>query len=311
MTGAPSLSVVVPCYNARSTLAATLASVRAQGQSGLEIIVVDDGSRDGSADWLRETQPDVRVIEQANQGVAAARNTGIQQAQAPWVAFLDADDIWLPGKLAAQWQRLSEQPDCRLCYAAWQTWPSQAEQPEPALLAALLAPQAASAWAGASGWIYPELLLDCVVWTSTVLAQRSLLLELGGFDTRLRVGEDYDLWLRASRVTRIERVAQPLALYRLHPHSITRSLPTDNYRGRVIQHALSQWGLTGPDGRSAQAAAVQQGLAKSWVDYGCAHLAAGNRHEARRAVLQALRCSPAHLNAWKLGLRSSLPGSLS
>ncbi|MFX8024319.1 hypothetical protein ABTK62_20960, partial [Acinetobacter baumannii] len=72
-------------------------------------------------------------------------------------------------------------------------------------------------WAGATGWLYPELLLDCVVWTSTVLMQRSLLDEIGDFDSELRIGEDYDLWLRASRVTRIERVAQPLALYRQHP----------------------------------------------------------------------------------------------
>jgi glycosyltransferase involved in cell wall biosynthesis len=304
VNGAVLISVVIPCYNARATLPSTLASVAAQQHPSLEIVVVDDGSSDGSADWLRATHPEVQVIEQTNQGVAAARNAGIAAAKGDWIAFLDADDLWLPGKLAAQVQRLQQQPDCQLCYTAWATWTSQASEPDADWLASLLGRRHdAKLWAGASGWIYPELLLDCMVWTSTVLMRRSLLNELGGFDTSLRIGEDYDLWFRASRRTRIERVAQPLALYRLHPGSITRSAPTDNYRARVIERALSQWGWEGPDGRRGDESAVRHGLAKSWVDFGVSQLATGNNARCWQAVRAAWQQQRWHLNAWKLALR--------
>lgn len=310
MTAAPTVSVVIPCFNAERYLAATLKSVLAQEGAQLDVIVVDDGSTDGSADTVAREFPQVRLIRVANGGVAAARNAGIAAARADWIAFCDADDIWLPGKLAAQFGALQAAPGARMSYTAWQVWPSLSEAPPPALLQQLSAETDGPAWAGPTGWLYPELLLDCAVWTSTVLLQRALLDEVGVFDTTLRIGEDYDLWLRLSRVTRIERVARPLALYRQHPGSITRSLPQENYRGRVVQKALDTWGLQGPDGRSADAREVKQRLAGSWSEFAYAQLAAGEHAGARRSCRQALRIAPTHLPGWKLWLRSWLPPRL-
>ena len=304
-----SISVVIPCYNAAPYLAATLDSVLAQDVAGLDVIVVDDGSSDGSAALVANNYPQVRLLRQSNAGIAAARNSGIAAARGDWVAFIDADDIWLPGKLRAQLEQLQAKPDCRLSYTAWQDWPSQAAGPAPHELAAVAASAAdASRWDGASGWIYPQLLLDCVVWTSTVLVQRTLLAEIGGFDTSLRVGEDYDLWLRASRVTPIARVARPYALYRQHPASITRALPDDNYRAQVVSLALARWGLDSPDGQCAGRAAVRRGLAHSWSAHAGAHLQAGNLVRARASAWQALGQRGACLTAWivlfKAGLRT-------
>jgi len=297
MTALPRVSVVIPCFNTERYVAATLRSVLAQAGAALDVVVVDDGSTDGSAARVAQEFPQVRLIRRPNGGVAAARNAGIAAATGDWVAFCDADDIWLPGKLAAQFQAIAAAPGCRMSYTAWQVWSSAEPEPEPALLATLAAQAGDTArWAGATGWLYPELLLDCVVWTSTVLMQRSLLDEIGDFDSELRIGEDYDLWLRASRVTRIERVAQPLALYRQHPASITRSPPRDNYRGRVVQRAIDTWGLAGPDGRKADATAVRSELAASWSQFAYAQLAAGQRVAARRSLRHSLR------------LRSWLPG---
>lgn len=304
---APAVSVIIPCYNAERYIGATIASVLAQDQPGMEIIVVDDGSSDGSVALVRSSFPEVRVEQQANAGVAAARNTGLALARGEWVAFVDADDVWLPGKLAAQFAQMRALPGCRMSYTAWQVWPSAEPLPDSAMLAQLAAVADDSArWSGASGWIYPQLLLDCVVWTSTVLAERSLFEETGGFDTGLRIGEDYDLWLRASRLTPILRVARPYALYRMHPASITRSMPTDNYRARVIGRALQQWGLHSPDGRVADRAAVRQMLAKSWSDFAGAHLQGGNLGSARRGGWAALRLDPRHLPGWKVLLKSYL-----
>ncbi len=300
----PSISVVIPCYNAERYISATIESVLAQDWPDLEIIVVDDGSKDGSVELVRQRYPAVRMVPQANGGVASARNRGLALAKNDLVALVDADDIWLPGKLAAQVARMQAVPGCRMSYTAWQVWPCTEPVPEAAYLAAIAAQAGDARWRGATGWIYPELLLDCVVWTSTVLAERTLFQEIGGFDTTLRIGEDYDLWLRASRVTPIERVAAPLALYRIHPASITKSMPTENYRARVIQRALDQWGLDSPDGRRGDARAVRRLLAKSWSDFGGAHVAGGSLKQARRGAIEALRTDPRHVPGWKVLLKA-------
>lgn len=311
MSQPTSVSVIIPCYNAERYIGATIDSVLAQGHTDLEIIVVDDGSRDGSVALVRDRFPAVRVIEQANQGVAAARNNGIACASGHWIAFVDADDIWLPGKLRAQFNAIFATPACRMSYTAWQVWSCDAPSPSAASLAELdAAGTDRTRWTGASGWIYPQLLLDCVVWTSTVLLERSLLAETGGFDPTLRVGEDYDLWLRASRVTPIIRVSQPFALYRMHAASITQSMPTENYRAIVIGRALSQWGLESPDGQQANGDAVRHQLAKSWSDFAAAQLQAGNLEQATCSAFTALRYSIVHCAGWKVLLKTKLKALL-
>ncbi len=304
----PEVSVVVPCYNAEPFVLAALRSVLAQGEPDLEVIVVDDGSRDGSVAAIRASQLPVTIVEQANAGVAAARNAGIARARGRWVAFIDADDIWLPGKLAAQRLLLAATPGARMCYTAWETWPSLDPEPPPALLAALQQEAGdAYRWAGASGWIYGDLLQACVVWTSTVVAERTLLEEAGGFDPDLHIGEDYDLWLRLSRVTPIQRVAAPLALYRLHPASATRSTPARNFRCEVVERALQRWGYVGPDGRSVERGPVDRGLAASWAAFAGSHMQVGNRAIARRAALKALGLWAGEPSAWVVLAKSVLP----
>jgi glycosyltransferase involved in cell wall biosynthesis len=302
-SAAPSLTVIIPCYNAERWIDATLRSVLTQAWDGpLQVLVVDDGSRDGSAERVRRFGEPVRLLQQANAGVAAARNHGIREALGDWVAFVDADDIWLPGKLQAQWALLQAKPQAQMTYTAWHVWPSLQPEPEPALLADLAASADAepARWAGPSGWIYPELLLDCEVWTSTVMARRELLQALGGFDAGLRIGEDYDLWLRASRRTPILRVPRPLALYRMHPSSLTKGAPDRNHQAAVVERALQAWGYAGPDGRRADPQRVRAALARTWRDFAGAHLSAGQVAQARRGSRAALRCEPASWRNWRL-----------
>ncbi|MBC7704404.1 MAG: glycosyltransferase [Rhodoferax sp.] len=306
----PLVTVVVPCFNAVRYIGAALRSVLQQGWPALEVIVVDDGSTDGSAACVKAEFPTVAVVEQANQGVAAARNRGMAHARGEWVAFLDADDVWLPGKLHAQFDALREEPTARMACGAWQVWISDANTPPANYVQDIMAAASDSRrWAGPSGWIYAELLLDCEVWTSTVLMHRSLLAEVGHFDSTLRIGEDYDLWLRASRVTPILRVPRPLALYRTHPASITHGVPAENYRGRVLARAIERWGYASSQGHDASPRKVQRALAASWSDFAACHLASGGLKTARQASLQALRADPALLRGWKL-LARALAGSL-
>ena len=106
----PSISVVIPAYNAEKTLRRAIDSVLEQSLAAMEVIVVDDGSRDGTAEVAREYGERVRVVQQENSGGGAARNRGVLEARGNQIAFLDADDLWLPGKLAVQWSAISAEP---------------------------------------------------------------------------------------------------------------------------------------------------------------------------------------------------------
>ena len=101
-----SVSVIIPCFNSQSTIGDAIRSVINQTYPIHEIIVVDDGSTDNSANFVSEHFPMVTLIKQANMGVSKARNVGIQSATGKWVAFVDADDIWLPDKLRLQFEEL-------------------------------------------------------------------------------------------------------------------------------------------------------------------------------------------------------------
>lgn len=309
MSAADTVSVVIPCYNAAAWIGGSVASVYDQGWPNLEVLVVDDGSRDDSVERVRARFPSARIVQQANAGVAAARNAGIRAATGCWVAFLDADDIWLPGKLSAQMTLLAGEPAASMAYSGWWVWRSHAPHPSEADITELAALEAREPerWRGPSGWIYTDLLLGCRVWTSTVVARRDLLMELGGFDPALSIGEDYDLWLRASRITPILRACRPLALYRQHPSSLTNQLPRQNYEASVVERAIARWGYSSPDGRQADPREVRQSLARTWHTFGSAYLAAGRPDvgavSARRALSQDWR----HIGAWKLLLKCCMP----
>lgn len=307
MTDLPSISVVIPCYNAEKYIVAAIRSVMLQNWPNLEIIVVDDGSRDNSVAVVADNFPFVKLIRQTNQGVAAARNNGIAQCSGDWIAFIDADDIWLAGKLQNQWALLKEQPSVRMSCTSWQMWQSVDPEPTEALVNQLQAsPVEKTSGAGPSGWIYADLLVACIVWTSTVLVHRSVFEEVGNFDSTLRIGEDYDLWLRASRVTQILRVAQPSALYRRHMASLTKSGPLKNWEAIVINSALSRWGWTSPDGNNADKKAVHKHIARTWADFAGANLVAGQRERAWYASIRSIRSYYLQLNGWKVLLKTIL-----
>lgn len=307
MAASPKISVVVPCFNAAPYICATLRSVFAQSGFELDVIVVDDGSTDGSAEVVAKAFPTVTLLRQPNLGAAAARNAGIARARHDWIAFADADDLWLPGKLTSQWRLIDSEPAARMVYSDLHLWFSVDPEPSPEFLAELqgLASDP-SRWRGPSGWIYPELLLCSEVATPTVLMHRSVLDQVGTFDPTLPSGEDYDLWLRASRVTRVLRVNAPTVLYRIHSSNTTRRAPDRNYRELVISRALERWGYQSPDGRTASASGVRRHLARTWIDFASAHMSAGSLGRALAGGVRALRADPAHAATWKLLVKAAL-----
>jgi len=178
------ISVIIPTYNRAQPLARALDSVLAQSYPATEVIVVDDGSTDGT-DALVQTQfPEVVFLRQANAGVSAARNVGIQHARGEWIALLDSDDLWHPNKLAAQRQVLLADPASRICHSD-EIWIRNGVRVN-----------AMHKHQKKGGWIFRDCLPLCAISPSAVMIHRDLFAEVGLFDESLPACEDYDLWLR-------------------------------------------------------------------------------------------------------------------
>jgi len=311
MTAPTSISVIIPAYNAAEFIGDALDSVKAQEIQDLQVIVVDDGSADGTADRVAAEHPDVELIRKANGGAATARNRGIAAATGGYLAFLDADDIWLPGKLAAQWRHLQANPDIDLVCTRFERWQQTATRPPDEPSPAANTDEASAIPdteidAGLSGWVYHKLLLDCQVWTSTVMMRRSLLGRIGTFDEDLRLGQDYDYWLRASRVTPIHTLRRPMALYRQHPNSATVRGAPISYGALVIERAIKQWGYSSPNGASVPAKQVRERLAGIHFNLGYRHYGQTDYRRARRDFGASLMQSPWQPRVWIYLLLSSL-----
>jgi glycosyltransferase involved in cell wall biosynthesis len=214
VTGA--ISVVIPVFNSAPVLERAIRSVRAQAGFDLEIIVVDDGSTDDSIAVLQSIAAgDMKVLGQPNAGPGAARNAGIRASRGEWIAFLDADDCWLPGKLDAQMAALAEDPQRAFSYSDYYVRDSRGLeriQKAPATQATLL----------------EDLLPGPGFMTDSVIVRRTCFDRIGLFDPGLRSGEDWDMWLRLSAEFHGCHVAKPLCVYQL-------SEQPDRYSAEVME----------------------------------------------------------------------------
>lgn len=193
------ISVVIPTYNREDRLPSAIRSVMEQTAPPAEIIVVDDGSTDGTPALVR-TFPGVRYLRQENQGVSAARNLGISAAGHDWIALLDSDDEWLPRKLERQWNALERDPRFRFCHTD-EIWIRKGRRVNPM-----------KKHAKYGGHIFHHCLPLCVISPSSALIHRDLFERFGMFDPELPVCEDYDLWLRICAREPVLFVDEPLLL---------------------------------------------------------------------------------------------------
>jgi len=206
------VSAIMPAYNAERFINQAIQSVLSQTYADWELIVVDDGSTDGTAAIVsRFTDPRIRCIHQENQGLAGARNTGIRAAQGTYLAFIDSDDEWLPTFLERCLARL--QPDAHL--AAVHTLNYHIDQNGvrlPQIGDGTVPPKALHARLLEGGFFPP----------CTVVVRTQVVLEVGLFDTDLQGQgtEDWDLWLRIARHYRMDGIDEPLVNYRVYPGSM-------------------------------------------------------------------------------------------
>ncbi len=204
---APHVSVVIPAYNAAATLPATLASVFAQTFADYEVIVVDDGSTDGTPALLARYGDRIRAFRKVNEArPSTTRNLGAKAARGELVAFLDADDCWQPEKLARQVALFAANSRLGLVYTA-----SAVIDTSGRVLRVNQCPR------GGRGRIYPLLAVRNMMVGSSVMARRAAIAEAGWFDEELTSIENWDLWIRIARRWEVDCVDEPLTLYRVHP----------------------------------------------------------------------------------------------
>jgi glycosyltransferase involved in cell wall biosynthesis len=215
-------------------VAAAVESVLEQAYSLFEVIVVDDGSTDGTIERLKKYGSSVRVIAQQRNGAAAARNRGVSSARGRYLAFLDSDDLWLPQKLGVQAPFMEQHPEVQICQTE-EMWIRRGEKVNPK-----------TKHVKTSGDIFRRSLDLCLVSPSAVMMTMDLLNQVGGFDESLPVCEDYDLWLRIAKDHAIPLIPEPLVVKRGgHADQLSHSIwGMDRYRVQSLRNLLRN-GLVG------------------------------------------------------------------
>jgi GT2 family glycosyltransferase len=230
----PVVSVIIPTYNRWPMIAEAVESVLEQAYRSFEIIVVDDGSTDGTKERLKKYGSSVLVISRQRSGVAASRNYGIRIAKGRYMAFLDSDDLWLPQKLTIQTSFMEQHPEVKICQTE-EIWIRHGAKVNPK-----------AKHAKPSGDIFRRSLDLCLVSPSAVMMMRDLLDQFGGFDESFPVCEDYDLWLRIAKEQAIPLIPEPLVVKRGgHADQLSHSTwGLDRYRVQSLRNLLRN-GLLG------------------------------------------------------------------
>lgn len=251
------VSVIIPTFNRAHTILRSLDSALAQRGVEFEILVVDDGSTDGTKNviartateggWIKQSHDSwiaspaknrgvlaMTYFHQPNQGPAAARNLGIPHSSGEFIAFLDSDDEWLPGKLAAQLEFFEKNPDYLICQTE-EIWIRNGRRVNPMKKHKKF-----------GGWIFEKCLPLCIVSPSAVMVRREFFDRVGLFDESLPACEDYDLWLRTSAQMPIGLIEKPyLIKYGGHADQRSREFPVmDRFRIQALQKLLDSGILT-------------------------------------------------------------------
>ncbi len=237
------VSVVIPTFDRASVLARAVDSVVAQTHSPAEVIVVDDGSTDDTAELVERRFPSVRLLRQENRGVSAARNRGIGASRGEWIALLDSDDEWRPRKLERQLSALEGQPDLRICHTD-EIWIRHGRRVNPRQI-----------HAKHGGWIFERCLPLCAMSPSSILIHRSIFEVVGMFDEELPACEDYDLWLRICSRYPVLYVDEPLVVkHGGHEDQLSRQVwGLDRFRIQALEKVIDSGHLNEADWQASVA----------------------------------------------------------
>ena len=234
INSSPTISVIIPTFNRCNLLGRAINSILAQSMSVEEIIVVDNGSTDGTRDMLRSSFPMVRCVDEHKPGVSAARNCGLSVAIGDWIAFLDSDDAWLPKKLEKQMAVYSENSNLRLIHTneIWYRRGKRVNQMKK--------------HKKRGGNIFKHCLPICCISPSSVLLRKDLIQYVGLFDEELPACEDYDMWLRVTAREPVLYIDEALTVkYGGHSDQLSKKFwGMDRFRVQSLEKLLARKILT-------------------------------------------------------------------
>ena len=223
----PLVSVVIPVYNQEEYVEEAVWSALNQTLNNHEVIVVNDGSTDGTAARLARFGSRIRLVTKLNGGTPSALNLGIEHSQCKYIAWLSADDIFLPTKLEMQVRAMGVNPDAGLCYTDWYVINKYGH-----VTGQLGSPDLPTREAAVDA-----LLQGCCINGSTVLMLRTALLQVGPFNVAYRQAHDYDMWLRFARYFRFAHVPVPLLKYRWHDRNLSQQPDALAYNAQILAQA--------------------------------------------------------------------------
>jgi glycosyltransferase involved in cell wall biosynthesis len=280
------VSVIVPYYRARQTIARAVESALGQTAPPLEILIVDDGCPENAAAATQQFGNSVSLIRKPNGGTASARNLGIDHARGEWIAFLDADDYWEPAKLERQ---LAFSEGAGVVGSMWFTEVpgkprSVAKTADPRFFGRKFRPGESEAFQVAMN-----------VWTSSLLVRRNTLGQQR-FISGLEPAEDRDLWIRLAATTAVYLVPEPLATYGQWPGSLSNS-DSDRDCMSMLKVVHRHAALLGAKGVREQEAVIYRRWAGS-------HLARGKPRSAIGPAARRLAIQPGSPQAWWIMCKS-------
>ena len=242
----PLVSVIIPTYNRGWIVKEAIDSVLDQDFTDYELIVVDDGSDDNTPEILAGYGGAITILHQSNKGVSSARNCGVAAASGQLIAFLDSDDLWLPGKLSTQVKFFKDHPDA-VINQTQERWIRKGVRVNPKQRHHKF-----------SGMIFEHSLALCLVSPSAVMIKKSLFDEVGGFDEQFPACEDYDLWLRVSCRYPVHLIDTPLIIKRGgHADQLSKAAGLDKYRIQSLVKIIES-GLLTPRQRQAALSTLKE-----------------------------------------------------
>jgi glycosyltransferase involved in cell wall biosynthesis len=286
------VAVIIPCYNAAPYLARALESVFAQTYRDYHVYAIDDGSTDDTAVVLRSYASYIMSVQQTHSGQASARNHGIRLSNSPYIAFLDADDEWLPEKLERQVNMLRDTPQVGMIYSDCFT--SGDGRSAGSYFVRIGTPT--------GGRVFEQFLTTCAVYTPTVIVRRECLLDVGLFDETLPVGEDYNLWLRIAARWEVGVIPDVLAIRHITPGSLSRTTSAEQVASNVVT-VFEKLMEACPNLTPHELRALRVAIGRRYYGYGSYLLKQGDRRRSRLQLIQTWRYG---LHDWrtiaKLGL---------
>jgi glycosyltransferase involved in cell wall biosynthesis len=280
----PFVSVIIPTYNRVELLKQTVESVRCQTYSDYEIIVVNDGSTDGTANWLQE-QVDIIKVNQPNSGIAASRNKGVSVGRGQWMAFLDHDDLWDHGKLQIQTDFIRSNPEVAMVAARHVRIGLRVGRSE------------SNKWI--KGDLFSKVYSESFIHTSSVMMRRDALEKIGGFPSKYRFADEFDVWLKISRDFPIAFVNIPLVFIRFYDSNTSHN--RIGVRSDTYDILLNNY----DPGRIPRDMYLRT-LSDHDISFGRAYIGLGDLDNALKWFQSAVERTPLRPRAWRYYARYRL-----